>query len=342
MQEESLTKLAIVLLCYNNKDLLQRFVPHILQTLTDYSKLYIVDNASSDGTSEFVKSEYPQANLIRIDINKGFTNGYVESLAQIKAKYYCLISSDVEVSEGWIQPIIDMLDRDEEIGIVQPKIRWQTNPTYFEYSGAGGAFIDKFGYPFCRGRIFDTLEEDKGQYDNEIEVFWCSGACMFIRADVYHAVGGFDNDYYAHMEDIDLSWRTKNFGYKVMYQPKAVVFHVGGAVITYGSPQKMYRNFKNSLLMLTKNLPKGEVFPKIVFRLLMDGVAGIRAVMKGNFKELSAILKAHGHYYQELPKWLEKRKQVHSQIKRYDKSGIYDKSIVWDYFIKKKKKYTEL
>lgn len=334
--------LAVVVLSYNGKDLLQKFIPPIIASKTDYTEIYVVDNASTDGTYKFVEKNFPQVKLIRIDVNKGFTNGYVQSLPQIKAKYYVLVSSDVEVSPGWIEPVMALMESDSKIGLVQPKVKSYHQKTHFEYSGAAGAFIDKYGYPFCRGRMFYTIEEDKGQYDDICEVFWCSGACMFIRADVYHQIGGFDNDYFAHMEDIDLSWRAKNAGYKVMVCPQSTVYHVGGHIISYGSPPKVFRNYKNGLIMMLKNLPGKEVWWKIPFRILLDMVAGTRALLKGNPKELQAIFRAHVQFLAGLGHWLGKRKEARKQIEDANLSGVYPESVVADYFIKRKYFFSDL
>ncbi|MDQ3072105.1 MAG: glycosyltransferase family 2 protein [Bacteroidota bacterium] len=335
-------KLAIVVLSYNGKSLLEKFLPPIIATCPDYGAVYVVDNASTDGTEEFIKSKFPSVSLVRLEVNKGFTNGYVESLPMIEAEYYALVSSDVEVSPGWVEPVIGLMDSDPETGICQPKIKSYNQKTHFEYSGAAGAFIDSFGYPFCRGRLFFTIEEDTGQYDDVREVFWCSGACMFIRADLYHEVGGFDNDYYAHMEDIDLSWRVKNYGYKVMVCPQSVVYHVGGHIISYGSPAKVFRNYKNGLIMMLKNMPASQVWWKIPFRISMDMVAGTRALVKGNPKELGAIFKAHLEFAKGLPQWVHKRKTAKKQLKAPNHEGIYPGSVVADYFLKGKRKFSDL
>ncbi|RYD77586.1 MAG: glycosyltransferase family 2 protein [Sphingobacteriales bacterium] len=341
-EQSYIPKLAVVVLSYNGKSLLEKFLPPIIATKTSYSEIYVVDNASTDGTYEFIQQNFPQVKLIRLEINKGFTNGYVQSLPQIKAEYYALVSSDVEVSEGWIDPVINLMDSDKSIGLVQPKIKSYNQKTHFEYSGAGGAYIDTFGYPFCRGRMFFTIEEDKGQYDDIVETFWCSGACMFIRADVYHYLNGFDNDYYAHMEDIDLSWRAKNAGYKVMICPQSVVYHVGGHIISYGSPPKIFRNYKNGLIMMVKNLPDGQIWWKIPFRILLDMVAGLRALLTGNPKELQAIFKAHIEFVSGFRQWMKKRKLAKTQVKNPNLKGVYPRSVVRQYFLAAKRKFTDL
>jgi len=335
-------KLAIVVLSYNGKDLLEKFLPPILDSQTSYSQVYVVDNASTDGTYEFLQAKFPQVNIIRLPVNKGFTNGYVESLPFIEAEYYVLISSDVEVTPGWIEPIINLMDSDSTIGVCQPKIKSYNQKTHFEYSGAAGAYIDKYGYPFCRGRIFFTVEEDNNQYDDIREVFWCSGACMFIRSKVYHEIGGFDNEYYAHMEDIDLSWRVKNSGSRVMVCPQAVVYHVGGHIISYGSPAKVYRNYKNGLIMMIKNMPDKGFWRKLIFRLILDNVAAIRAVLTGNAKEYKAIFKAHIQFYGGFGHWMKKRREAKPMVNNRNTVGVYNGSIVRDYFINKKDTFGKL
>lgn len=340
---ETTPKLAIVVLSYNGKELLKQFLPGIIKTCPDYGEVWVVDNASTDGTSEFLKEAFPSVKTLRLLVNKGFTNGYYESLPQIKAEYYVLISSDVEVSEGWVEPIISLMDADKTIGLCQPKVKSWHEKNKFEYSGAGGAFMDIYGYPFCRGRIFFDVEEDTGQYDDVIEVMWCSGACMFIRADVYHYLGGFENDFYAHMEDIDLSWRAKSAGYKVMVCPQSVVYHMGGHIITYGSPQKIFRNYRNGMILLLKNLPSSQVWWVIPVRLVLDGIAGFKALVSGNGKETLAILKAHGQFWGNFGKWVKKRRDAKKQvISQPNRTGFYNGSILVKYFLKGKKKFSQL
>ena len=250
-------KLAIVLLSYNSLELVVKYLPLIKDSIPaekDY-QVIVVDNASSDAIGEYVKSEHSDVRLITLKENHGFTNGYVESLAQIDAKYYCLISSDIEVTAGFTEPAIDLLESDETIAACQPKIMSWDRRKEFEYAGAAGGYIDHLGYPFCRGRMVNVVEEDHGQYDTVQEIFWASGACLFIRADLYHEAGGLDNDFFAHMEEIDLCWRLKNMGYKIMFQPKSVVYHMGGFIIKYGSPMKVFRNHRNNLIMMLKKPP---------------------------------------------------------------------------------------
>lgn len=337
------SRLAVVVLSYNGKALLRQFVPPILETVPDYADVYVVDNASVDGTWEMLEQEFPQVRRVRLDVNKGFTNGYVQSLKQIDAEYYALVSSDVEVSPGWVEPVIRLMDSDPLIGLVQPKIMSWHQKDHFEYSGAAGAMIDTLGYPFCRGRLFFTTEKDSGQYNDVVETFWCSGACMFIRGHVYHTLKGFDNDYYAHMEDVDISWRAKNAGYKVMVQPASVVYHVGGHIISYGSPPKIFRNYKNGLIMMVKNLPGRELWWKLPLRILLDITAAFRALLTGHAPECMAIIKAHLQFFAGFGQWRKKRALAKKDVVPHrNTQGIYRRSVVFQYFIAGKKKYSDL
>lgn len=337
-------KVAVVLLSYNCKHLLEDFLPKILDTTPnskDYN-VFVVDNASTDGTWEWLRGNFPQTSAIQIAVNQGFTNGYKESLALIKADYYVLISSDVEVAPNWLEPAIAVLDSDPNIAVVQPKIRSYHEREKFEYAGASGGYLDKLCYPFCRGRIFYSMEEDHGQYDEVDEIFWASGACFFIRADVYHKTGGLDDDFYAHMEEIDLCWRIRNLGYRIMVCPQSVVFHMGGAVIAYGSPAKVYRNHRNNLIMMMKNLPPGEVVWQILFRFMLDQLAFVNMLKGGQFKAAFSIYHAHIDFCLKLPHWRRKRKAILAERVSYRREGIYPRSIVAAYFLRKVRTFSEL
>jgi len=335
-------KVALVLLSYNSRAYLERFLPFVLKTdYTDY-RLIVVDNASTDDTMEFLQNEYPQIDILHIDVNHGFTNGFVESLACIKAKYYALLTSDVEVPPQWLTPLVKAMDEDEKLGACQPKIKAYKERDSFEYAGASGGFMDRFGYMFCRGRIFDHVEKDKGQYDEPIDVFWASGAVFLLRSDVYHQVGGFDNDFFAHMEEIDLCWRIQRAGYAIKAIPRSEVYHVGGSVILYGSTEKTYHNYRNNLIMLIKNLPAGRLIWMIPWRLFLDLVSGFQALISGRAKEMGAILKAHAHFWSSLAKYFRKRKEIVSQVPYRKLKGIYSRSIVWQFFVRGKKNYSDL
>lgn len=321
-------KIAVVILNWNGKKLLEKFLPSIIRH-SDEASIYVADNASTDHSIQFIKSNFPTISIIQNKENFGFAKGYNQALQQIEEEIYCLLNSDVEVTQNWLTPILSIFENEPSIGIIQPKILDYKNKVMFEYAGAAGGFIDKYGYPFCRGRIFDSIEKDLGQYDDEKEIFWASGACFFIRKDVYRRLNGFDNDFFAHQEEIDLCWRAFNLGYKAKYTPKSVIYHVGGATLEEGNPKKTFLNFRNSLFMLTKNLPENKLISVIFTRLILDGIAGIQFLSKGKFKHCFAIIKAHFSFYSSLNRMLKKRSK--SQSLNY----FYIKSIVFTYFVKK-------
>lgn len=320
-------KIAVVILNWNGAKLLEQFLPSVIEH-SDGATIYVVDNASTDSSIEVLKTKFPSVNIIQNDGNYGFAKGYNVALQQVEEDYYALVNSDVEVTEGWLSPILTVFDKELNVSIIQPKILDYKNKEYFEYAGAAGGFIDQYGYPFCRGRIFDTIEKDNGQYDDETEIFWASGACFFIRKEIYRKLNGFDCEFFAHQEEIDLCWRAFNLGYKAKYTSKSVVYHIGGATLKESNPKKTFLNFRNSLLMLTKNLPKNKL-PSIIFvRLLLDGLAGIQFLFKGKFNHFWVIIKAHFHYYHLINKTLKKRKAPQSE------NYYYIKSIVYKYFVK--------
>lgn len=339
------SKVAIVLLSYNSKPLVEQFLPKIIATTpnTGEYEVVVVDNASTDNTYEFVAQNFPQVRLIQLAINKGFTNGYCASLSQIEAEYYVLISSDIEVAENWLEPIIALMDSDKSIAACMPKVKYFHKRDEFEYAGAGGGFIDFLGYPFCRGRIIKDVEIDHGQYDDAHEVFWATGATMFLRADLYHKAGGLDNDFYAHMEEIDLCWRLKNMGYKIMVCPQATIYHMGGYIINYGSPAKVFRNHRNNLIMLTKNLPFGQLLYKLPIRFFLDWLVFLKMTVDGEAKAATGVLKAHYEFFRYLPHWLASRRKAQLLVSATPNTyGIYHKSIVVQYFLKGKKKFSDL
>ena len=337
------SKLAIVLLSYNSLELIKKFLPIIKECTPkrDDYQIILVDNASVDDTPRFMQEYHPDIRVITLKENHGFTNGYVESLALIDAQYYCLISSDIEVTPNFTEPIIALLDSDERIAACQPKIMSWDRRDEFEYAGAAGGMIDHLGYPFARGRIVDQVEKDLGQYDNIQEVFWASGACMFLRAELYHKAGGLDNDYFAHMEEIDLCWRMKNMGYKIMFHPDSKVYHMGGFIIKYGSPAKVFRNHRNNLIMLLKNLPPYQGLWKIPLRFIMDLLTMFKMALDGNFNTIWAVSKAHWQFLLLFPKWYSKRTEAKKLWNNPNHFGVYPNSMVWQYFVKKIKKYSD-
>jgi GT2 family glycosyltransferase len=331
-------EIAVVILNYNGKAYLERYLPVLLQHSRGIAGVIVADNASRDNSVAFLKEYYPEVRVIKNPRNEGFSTGYNLALKQIEADYYVLLNSDIEVTANWILPVIDLMEKDPLIAACQPKIKAIHAPGHFEYAGAGGGFIDKFGYPFCRGRIFQEIEEDQGQYDDAVEVFWASGACMFVRAALFHQFGGLDDSFFAHMEEIDFCWRMKNKGYKIMYCPDAVVYHVGGGTLPKISSRKTYLNFRNNLSLLYKNLPQNRLFRVIFIRLILDGVASVKFLVEGGFGDFLAVARAHLHFYRKLPSLAMKREK----IKPHKVGQMYQKNIVIQHFIKKKSKFTDL
>ena len=323
-----MTKVAVVILNYNGQKFLETFLPSVVENNDGY-EIIIADNASTDNSIDFLKSNYSNIKVIQLTNNEGFAGGYNNALQKIEAEYYVLLNSDVEVTPNWVKPMIDLMDNDKTIAACQPKIRSYHQKTHFEYAGAAGGYIDWLGYPFCRGRVFDSYEQDLGQYDDTKEVFWATGACMFVRAKVFHDLGGFDTHFFAHMEEIDLCWRMKNAGYKVMYSSVSTVYHVGGGTLHKSNPRKTFLNYRNGLAMLYKNLPSNKLFSTILLRLVLDGISGVKLLIDGSFSDFLAVIKAHFAFYAMIPK-LE-RKSPKNVI------GIYQKSIVWEHFVKKQK-----
>jgi hypothetical protein len=320
-------KIAVVILNWNGVKLLEQFLPSIVNYSPE-ADIYVADNASTDGSVAFVKTNFPSVQIIQNKSNLGFAGGYNEALKSVDAEIFALVNSDIEVTVNWLKPILKTYENEPKTAIIQPKILDYKNKEYFEYAGAAGGFMDKYGYMFCRGRIFDTLEKDNGQYDDNCEIFWASGACFFIRSSVYRQLKGFDADFFAHQEEIDLCWRAFNKGLIIKYNSKSVVFHLGGATLQQGNPKKTFLNFRNSLLMMLKNLPKNQLFPVLFIRLILDGIAGIHFLFQGKFKHLLAILKAHFAFYYLLPSSYKKREPF--QAENYFKT----KSIIFQYYIK--------
>jgi GT2 family glycosyltransferase len=321
-----LEKIAVVILNWNGVKLLEQFLPSIIQYSPE-ATIYVADNASTDSSISFVKANFPNIKIVKNSGNYGFAKGYNEALQHIDAEIYALVNSDIEVTKNWLTPILDTFEKEAQTAIIQPKILDFKRKEYFEYAGAAGGFIDKYGYPYCRGRIFETIEKDNGQYNDRCEITWASGACFFIRSKVYHELKGFDDDFFAHQEEIDLCWRAKNSGYTIKYNPDSVVYHVGGATLQQGNPKKTFLNFRNSLLMLVKNLPKKTMFSVLFTRLILDGIAGVHFILQGKFSHCYAILKAHYHFYHLFS--INYKKRGLFQSKEY----YTQKSIVMNYYI---------
>ncbi|WP_269243084.1 glycosyltransferase family 2 protein [Flavobacterium limnophilum] len=318
-------KIAVVILNWNGTKLLEQFLPSIVKYSPE-ADIYVADNASTDDSVAFVKANFPTVKIVENESNFGFAQGYNEALQHIDAEIYALVNSDIEVTENWLKSIVETFENEPKTAIIQPKLLDFKRKEYFEYAGAAGGFLDKYGYPYCRGRVFETLEKDNGQYDDNCEIFWASGACFFIRSSVYKELKGFDADFFAHQEEIDLCWRAFNKGHQIKYNSQSVVYHVGGATLQQGNPKKTFLNFRNSLLMLLKNLPKKQLIPVIFIRLILDGVAGMQFLSQGKFKHLLAILKAHFSFYSLVSVHYKKREPFQSE--KYYKI----KSIVFQYF----------
>ena len=335
-------KVAVVILNWNGKSFLENFLPSVIK-FSSGAQIIVADNNSTDDSVEFLKVHFPQVKTIINHANEGFAKGYNTALRQVDAHYYVLLNSDVEVTENWIDPIVALLDSTKDIAACQPKILDYYHKNKFEYAGASGGFIDTYGYPFCRGRIFNILEEDQGQYNNAIEVFWASGACLFLRAEAFWKVGGFDDDYFAHMEEIDLCWRMKNSGYKIYVEPQSIVYHVGGGTLNKISPRKTFLNFRNNLITLTKNASSQFLFFKIIYRMILDGVAAIKFLCEGKGSHFIAIIKAHFSFYAFLPSTLRKRKAMQS-LHEFKNSNtcIYKKNTVYEHFVKHVRYYSDL
>lgn len=331
-------KTAVVILNYNGRKFLEKFLPNVVANSSDVADVIVADNASTDDSVEFMRRNFPGIRLIINDSNGGFSTGYNLALRQVEAEYYCLLNSDIEVTPHWIEPVIELMDGDESIAACQPKLLSYSDREKFEYAGAGGGYIDKYGYPFCRGRVFQEVENDNGQYDDVREVFWATGACMFVRAELYHRFGGLDDSFFAHMEEIDFCWRLKNHGYKIMYCPGSKVYHIGGGTLPKSSARKTYLNFRNNLSLLMKNLPEHKTFPIISYRILLDWIAGLKFLADGSFADLWAVTRAHFSFYRHLPSLKRKR----NALKHTKTSQVYQKNIVFKHYLGHKKLFTEL
>lgn len=329
-------KVAVVILNWNGEVLLESYLPSVLK-FSNKADIYVADNASTDDSIQLLRDKFPAVSIIQNDVNGGFAKGYNDALKHVDADIYCLLNSDIEVSPNWLEPVVEQFIAQPEVAIIQPKILDLLQPDQFEYAGAAGGFIDQLGYPFCRGRIFQSLEKDRGQYDDIRDVFWATGACMFIRKNIYWELGGFDEDYFAHQEEVDLCWRARNKGYRILYVGQSHVFHLGGSTLSNMNPKKTYLNFRNSLYSITKNLPRKKAFPIILSRLLLDAVAALRFVMQFKLPHCLAILRAHLSFYRHFRRIYRKREQNNFLTNYY-----LVKSIVWSHFVHHVQTFKEL
>ena len=332
-----MAKIAIVILNWNGIKYLQRFLASVVSNSGSVdSEVWVVDNGSTDDSVEYVKHEFPTVKVLCFNENYGFTGGYNRALRSIKSEYYVILNSDIEVSPNWLDPIIDSMDKDSSIAASAPKLLEWNNKNTFEYAGAAGGFIDHLGFPFCRGRIISKVENDVGQYDNPISVFWATGAALVIRSEIFHSLGGFDDLFFAHMEEIDLCWRIKNAGYQIYNYPQSAVYHVGGGTLPNNNPHKIFLNYRNNLLLLFKNLPSNRVFKVLFYRFFLDMASFGVFLLQGKFKFAGAVIRAYCDFFKMRKKYTIDR----TNLKWHP--DIYHKSIVFKFFLKKKHKFSDL
>jgi GT2 family glycosyltransferase len=332
---------AVVILNWNGRDLLRQFLPSVLAH-SDDARLIVVDNASTDDSVAVLAAEFPTVEVLRHAENLGFCAGYNEALTQIQAKYYVLLNSDVAVTPGWLRPLHALLEANPAVAACQPKILAQADPTLFEYAGAGGGYLDRLGYPFCRGRLFDTLEPDHGQYDDPRPVAWATGACVLVRAADWHALGGLETEFFAHMEEIDLCWRLWNAGRQVWYHGGSTVYHVGGGTLHKSNPRKTYLNFRNGLALVYKNVHRRELTGILATRLLLDWVAALRFLTQGQTADARAIGRAHCDFFKARPNCKKKRREAPRQLLTRARPGVYNGSLVWAYFVQQVRTFAQL
>ena len=337
---DRLPKVAIVILNWNGQNYLAKFLPSVLATAYDNKEIIVADNGSADGSVPFLEKHFPEVKLIRFNENNGFAKGYNKALQNIRADYYALINSDIEVQPGWLTPIINLLEQDKLNAACQPKLLSYTNKKLFEYAGGAGGWLDSFGYPFARGRVFDVCEEDKGQYDTTERIFWATGAAMVIRSSIFHEMKGFDEYFFAHQEEIDLCWRIQLAGYKIYCCPSSAVYHVGGGTLPRGNSLKTFLNFRNNQIMLYKNLPWSQKWWKIPFRIFLDAVSALKGLFIGDGGYFLSIFKAHFSFL----KWLLFRRgqSIFPAKKGGGAAGVYKGNIVWEHFAKGKKYFSQL
>jgi GT2 family glycosyltransferase len=338
-----MSETAVVILNWNGKEYLKMFLKSVVRySLNDKTAVYVADNGSTDGSADWVAENHPEVNLIKFEKNHGFANGYNLALEKAAAKYYVLLNSDVEVTEGWLDPLVSFMEINSDVASCQPKVLSYMQKDTFEYAGAAGGFIDRFGFPFCRGRIFNYQEKDKGQYDKQGDIFWSTGACMIVRASAWEKCGRFDADFFAHMEEIDLCWRFHRAGYRVSAVPQSIIYHIGGGVLPYDSPFKTYLNFRNSLFLLYKNLSDKNFNSTMFCRKLLDAVAALFFLAKGELRSAISVWKAHTDFYRNIKSLKEKREKIRTLGNLYPGGLILNKSIVFEFYIKRHKTFESL
>jgi GT2 family glycosyltransferase len=336
-------RIAVVILNWNGLHHLKRFLPSICHfSDAPGTSVIVVDNGSTDDSVEYIRQTLPEVELITFSENYGFAPGYYKALKQIDAEYFVLLNSDVEVTPGWLEPLVAAMDADPGVGACMPKMRDYQRRDYFEYAGAAGGYIDFFGYPFCRGRLLSSVEKDTGQYDANKYIFWASGACMFVRSMAYFRAGGLDSDFFAHMEEIDLCWRMRRIGYTVQAIPESIVYHIGGGTLPNNNPHKLYLNYRNNLYLLFKNLPPAKLVPVIFIRMILDGMSAIAYLLSGSAGFFKAVIKAHLAFYSNIPQLVRKRIALKGTIGKAQIKEIYPGSILFNFFVRKRRYFSEL
>lgn len=338
-----MTRIAIVILNWNGKHHLEKFLPSVCKySASPGNKIYVVDNGSTDDSVNFVNHTFPEIELISFQHNYGFASGYYMALKQIEAEYFVLLNTDVEVTPDWLLPLCSAMKADPELGACMPKLRDYNQQDRFEYAGAAGGYIDFFGYPFCRGRLLSSVEKDTGQYDSEEFIFWASGACMFVRAEAYFRAGGLDGDFFAHMEEIDLCWRMRRIGYSIKAIPQSVVFHIGGGTLPNNNPHKLYLNYRNNLYLLFKNLTLAKLIPVLIIRMVLDDLSAMVYLFSGSGGFFLSVFHAHLTFYRHVPRLIRKRMKMDGSIRHVTIQEIYPRSILFDFFIRKKRTFNQL
>lgn len=332
-------KVAVVILGWNGRKFIEDFMPSVIQhTSTELCEIILADNASTDDSVEYMRKHFPTVRIIQNPKNDGFAGGYNEALKHVDAEYFILLNQDIEVTANWVESVMAEMDKDKNIAAAQPKLRSYYQKDHFEYAGACGGYLDKYSYAFCRGRMYDVLEKDEGQYDTVAEIFWATGACMFVRSDVFWKAGAFDADFFAHQEEIDLCWRIKNLGYRIICVPQSVVYHVGGGSLSKTNPHKTFLNFRNNMRMMFKNMPLSGLLWKIPFRICLDSIAAAYSFYKkGNFKDSFAIVRAHYAFVGSIPKWIKKRKGI-----PHSAAHLSNVNTIWEHFILRRRKFSDL
>jgi GT2 family glycosyltransferase len=333
-----MTSTAVVILNYNGKKLLKQFLPSVVSH-SQGAEIIVADNGSTDQSIKLLKTEFPSVKIIALDKNYGFCGGYNKALQQVKSTYYVLLNSDVEVTPGWLDPLVSVLDQNANTAAVQPKVLSYREKKKFEYAGAAGGFIDALGYPFCRGRILTTVEQDQGQYNDEREIFWATGACLMIRSEVYQRFNGLDEDLFAHMEEIDLCWKMLRASHKIYFSGKSTVYHLGAGTLGYESARKVYLNFRNGLILIYKHFDSDELIYKIPFRIILDWIAALMFLLTGKFNHAGSIIKAHYHFLSDLGQHRKKRKEIRKMHPSYPRTNVYPGLILFDYYLRNRRTF---